>query len=78
VTAQSARAAAAETNAAKLARKEAAHRKRRIIMNSDGNDARGQKEGEAKTPEAFLARRTTALAGSQVDAIFYCTGVFNF
>jgi len=68
---------AAETDAMKQARKEAAHHKRRIIMNNDGNDARGIKEGEPKTPEAFLARRTTALAGSQVDAIFYCTGVFN-
>jgi hypothetical protein len=66
-----------ETAAMKQARKEAAHRKRRIIMNNDGNDARGIREGEAKTPEAFLARRSTALAGSQVDAIFYCTGVFN-
>jgi len=46
-------------------------------MNNDGNDARGQREGETKTPETFLARRTTPLAGSQVDAIFYCTGVFN-
>lgn len=69
--------AAPETAAAKLARETAAHRTRRIIMNNDGNDARGLREGEAKTPEAFLARRTTALAGSQVDAIFYCTGVFN-
>lgn len=59
------------------ARHEAAHRTRRIIDNNDGNDARGLKEGEQKTVEAFLARRTTPLAGSQVDAIFYCTGVFN-
>lgn len=66
-----------ETAAMKQARKEAAHRKRRIIMNNDGNDARGIRDGEAKTPEAFLARRSTALVGSQVDAIFYCTGVFN-
>ena len=66
-----------ETDAMKQARKEAAHRKRRIIMNNDGNDARGIRQGEAKTPESFLARRSTALIGSQVDAIFYCTGVFN-
>lgn len=66
-----------ESEASKQSRKEAAHQKRRIIMNNDGNDARGLKEGEEKTPDSFLARRTTALAGSQVDAIFYCTGVFN-
>lgn len=66
-----------ESRAMKEARKTATHRKRRIIMNNDGNDARGIREGEQKTPEAFLARRTSPLAGSQVDAIFYCTGVFN-
>ncbi len=70
--------AAKETPEMKAARKQAAHRTRRIIMNNDGNDARGLKEGEQKTPEAFLARRTTPLVGSQVDAIFYCSGVFNF
>ena len=31
-----------------------------------------------KNAEAFLKYRTSALAGSQVDAIFYCTGVFNY
>lgn len=59
------------------ARKEAAHRKRRIIMNNDGNDCRADREGEPHTAEAMLARRSTPLAGSQVDAIFYCTGVFD-
>ncbi len=59
------------------ARREAAARPRRIIMNNDGNDCRGDIEGEAHTAEALLARRTTPLIGSQVDAIFYCTGVFN-
>jgi Glycosyl hydrolase-like 10 len=58
-------------------RKQAAHKKRRIIMNNDGNDCRGHREGEAHTPQAMLARRTTPLVGSQVDAIFYCTGVFD-
>ncbi len=69
--------AAKESDGMKAARKAAAHKKRRIIMNNDGNDARGVKEGEAKTPASFLARRSTPLIGSQVDAIFYCTGVFN-
>ncbi len=62
----------------KAARKAAAHRTRRIIVNNDGNDARGLKEGEQKDVEAFLARRTSPLAGSQVDTIYYCSGVFNF
>lgn len=59
------------------ARREAAARSRRIIMNNDGNDCRGDLEGEDHTAEAMLARRTTPLLGSQVDAIFYCTGVFD-
>jgi len=67
-----------ETEQMKAGREAAAHQARRIILNNDGNDARGIREGEPKTPESFLARRTTALEGSQVDAIFYCTGVFNF
>ncbi len=69
--------ALADQNAMKQARKKAAHRKRRIIMNNDGNDCRGLKPGEAKTAESFLARRTSPLVGSHVDAIFYCTGVVN-
>jgi len=49
----------------------AAHRKRRIIFNNDGDDAcYYNKKG---TPEALLEIRTTPLAGSQVDTIFYST-----
>jgi hypothetical protein len=59
------------------ARKQAEHRRRRIIMNNDGNDCRKPKPDEPKTPENFLSKRTSPLAGSQVDAIFYCDGVFN-
>ena len=59
------------------ARKKARHRKRRIIMNNDGNDFRAVAPGEPHTVETFLGKRTSALAGSHVDAIFYCTGVFN-
>lgn len=70
--------AAKESQEARDVRKEAAHRKRRIIMNNDGNDARGIREGEQKTVENFLERRTSPLVGSQVDSIFYCSGVFNF
>jgi len=57
-------------------RRAAAHRARRIIMNNDGNDCR--KPGLEHTVAGFLESRTSPLAGSQVDAIFYCTGVFNF
>ncbi|MCC6695994.1 MAG: family 10 glycosylhydrolase [Candidatus Hydrogenedentes bacterium] len=59
----------------RAARKEAAHKPRRIIMNNDGNDARTK--NQEHTVENFLSNRTTPLLGSQVDAIFYCTGVFN-
>ena len=36
-------------------------------------------EGQDRTitPQEFLDRRTTALAGTNVDAIFYCDGYFN-
>ena len=67
----------AETNDMAAQRKLYAARHRRIIMNNDGNDTLGTRPGETHTPEAFLARRTAALAGSQVDAIFYCDGIFD-
>jgi len=60
----------------KRQRHEAAHRRRRIIMNNDGNDARNV-PNEPHTHENFLSKRTSPLAGTQVDAIFYCSGVFN-
>lgn len=64
----------------KRLRKEAAHRPRRLIVNNDGGDAVVQ--CEERSIEAFLECRTTALAGTQVDTIFYCTsrgtfGVFS-
>jgi len=61
------------------ARKQAARRPRRIIMNNDGNDCL-DKPGASTGPhtaEEMLRRRTTPLLGSQVDSIFYCDGVFN-
>ncbi|MFO7936176.1 MAG: hypothetical protein R6V06_01040 [Kiritimatiellia bacterium] len=58
----------------KAARRTAAWKKRRVIMNNDGNDSRRAKE---KTREAFLASRTTPLIGSQVDAIMYCDGIWG-
>jgi len=46
-------------------------------MNNDGNELLRTQPGEALTAENFLSKRTTPLIGSQVDSIFYCTGVFN-
>jgi len=57
-------------------RKEAAHRKRRIIYNNDGDDLTAFiRDAKDMTPDEFLARRTSAVAGTQVDTIFYCTGL---
>ena len=58
----------------KKARRAAAWKQRRVIMNNDGNDSRTAK---AKTREAFLESRTTPLAGTQVDSIFYCDGIWG-
>ena len=59
-------------------RKIARHRKRRIIMNNDGNDFAPPWPDDLGKASEFLNKRTTLLVGSQVDSIFYCTGVFNF
>src|SRR5205823_1267019 len=61
---------AAERGALDRARKQAAHRKRRVIYNNDGDDiwAAG-----ADTVEKFLALRHDPLLGTQVDSIYYCT-----
>jgi len=66
-----------EVEKMRMERKRAAQRRRRIIMNNDGNDGRALDPGEEKTPETFLSKRISPLAGSQVAAIFYCTGVFS-
>lgn len=70
-------ASTAEQNVMRQARKKAAHRKRRIIMNNDGNDCRHTGKREPATVENFLSKRTSPLVGSHVDAIFYCTGIVN-
>ena len=54
----------------KQARKEAAQRSRRIIYNNDGDDI-----AAGGTPEKFLAARFRQLVSTQVDSVFYCTGV---
>ncbi len=65
-----------------MTRQEAKWRTRRIIMNNDGNDCWSHDDGAdggagEKTVENFLAKRTRPLVGSQVDSVFYCTGVVN-
>ena len=51
-------------------RQEARHRQRRIVYNDDGcySDA-------YDTPEKFLSQRLRGAAGTQVDTVFFCTGV---
>jgi len=56
----------------------ARRRKRRIVMNNDGNDVHHVDADAPKTPEYFLSRRTTPLEGAMVDSVFYCDGVFNY
>ena len=62
----------------KTRQRQAAWRKRRIIMNNDGGECVSPtKPGEPRTVETFLRQRTSPLVGSQVDTLFYCDGVFN-
>jgi len=61
-----------------MARNQAERRARRLIVNNDGNDClRLPREGGISA-DRFLESRTSALVGSHVDAISYCTGVFDF
>ena len=53
-------------------RRELAQRKRHVIMNNDGCDVLYFPKDETVTVEAFLGKRTTPLAGTQVDAIAFC------
>lgn len=57
-------------------RKSAADRPRRILFNNDG----GEPVMEMRTPtkQAFLDCRTSQLAGTQVDSIFYCSRTSGF
>ena len=61
---------ASEVAALDAARRQAAHRPRRVIYNNDGDDiwAKG-----ADTVEKFLAIRHTPLLETHVDSIFYST-----
>ena len=62
----------ASLEAHRRARKELAQRRRRVIMNNDGCDVLYFPNTEATTTEAFLAKRTTPLADTHVDAIAFC------
>ena len=65
-----------EVAALNAARQQAAHRRRRVIFNNDGDDI--WQKG-ADTVEDFLAVRHTPLLGTHVDSIFYSTTQsFNF
>jgi len=60
----------------RTARQAAAQRQRRIIFNNDGNEP--VYLCQDTTPEELLRHRTTPLAGTQVDTIFYCTWSSGF
>jgi hypothetical protein len=64
---------AAALQAYRAKRLEAAHRRRRLIFNNDGDDAIIVPRDWPATAESLLKLRTAALVGSQVDSIFYCT-----
>lgn len=53
-------------------RQQMKHRKRRIIYNDDGDAVFLRKHA---TPQAFLAARIEPALDTQVDSIFFCTGV---
>ncbi len=54
-------------------RRDLAERPRRIIMNNDGCDTLYYPKSEEVTVPAFLAKRTTPLAETQVGTIAYCS-----
>jgi hypothetical protein len=56
----------------KQARRQAAHRERRILYNNDGDDITGW---SSVTPAEYLSRRMAHLADTQVDSLFWCPGV---
>jgi len=61
-----------ETHSIYHARRAAAQRKRRIIVNNDGDDVTAFLD--KATPEAMLKVRTARLLNTQVDTIVYNTG----
>src|SRR5439155_21960296 len=57
-------------------RHQALNRPRRLIFNNDGNEP--VYFCKSATKEELLKSRTSPLAGSQVDSIFYCTWSAGF
>jgi hypothetical protein len=60
----------------RAARTQAAERPRRVIFNNDGNEP--VYLCKTTSPEELLSYRTAPLAGTHVDAIFYCTWSSGF
>ncbi len=60
----------------KSLRRQAVDRQRRIIFNNDGNEPVYLCKSVSK--DELLSHRTRALAGTQVDSIFYCTWSSGF
>ncbi len=58
------------------ARSVLAKRRRRIILNNDGNEP--VYLSKAPTPDEILRYRTAPFVGSQVDTVFYCTWSSGF
>ena len=67
-----AEAPAAEPAALAAARRTAQQRSRRLIYNNDGNEVMFAGTG---TPAGFLANRFGPILNTQVESVFYCTGV---
>ncbi len=63
-------------DALRAVRQQAAERPRRVIFNNDGNEPVYLCKTTA--PEELLSYRTAPLAGTHVDAIFYCTWSSGF
>ncbi len=61
---------AGEETSLEVARRRAAHRRRRVIFNNDGDDIWST---GADSVDRFLANRHTPLLGTHVDSIHYCT-----
>jgi len=57
------------------ARETAKHRQRRVIFNNDGGDVL---YGAEHTPQALLDVRTSGLAGTQVDSLYYTSRSSGF
>jgi hypothetical protein len=76
IAAPESKTASQEKIAAKQWRKEAANRRRRIIFNNDG--AETAVKMTRPSVQDFLDLRTSALPGSQVDSVFYCTRSSGF